>query len=72
MNTTTATAAKVEAARIKAGVTAVALSDATGIPRPTLTRKLKGQYPLTVADIDVIAAALEVDPESLVEFRAVA
>jgi len=72
MNTTTATAAKTEAARIRAGVTRLALAEATGIPRPTLTRKLNGQYPLTVADIEAIALALEVDPESLVDFRAAA
>lgn len=72
MDTTTATAAKVEAARESKGVSRLALSHQTGIPRTTLIRKLDGKQPFTVTDIQAIAGALEVHPTSLVEFRAVA
>lgn len=72
MDTTTATAAKVEQARERAGISRLALSEATGIPRSTLIRKLNGHQSFTVGDIDVIAQALRVDPATLVAFKAVA
>lgn len=72
MDTTTATAAKVTKAREKAGISVLALSDSTGIPRSTLTRMLAGKQSFTVAHIEAIADALEVDPTSLLEFRAAA
>lgn len=72
MDTTTATAAKVEAARILKGVSRLALSDRSGIARTTLKRKLDGRTAFTVSDIDALAQVLEVAPESLLEFRAAA
>lgn len=72
MDTTSATAAKVEAAREQKGISRSALAEAAGIPYATLHRKLNGQSPFTVPDIDVIARVLGVNPASLVEFRFVA
>lgn len=72
MDTTTATAAKLEAARESAGVSRLALSEASGIARTTLNRILDGKRPATVEDVDFIAAALRVDPTTLVEFKAAA
>lgn len=72
MDTTTATAARVEAARIEAGISRLALAEKSGIARTTLNRILDGFRPATVSDIDCLAAALGVDPTTLVDFRAVA
>lgn len=72
MDTTTATAAKVEAARTAAGISRLALSEQSGIPRTTLIRMLDGKQSFTVEHIDVIATVLNVDPTTLVEFKAAA
>lgn len=41
------------------------LSERTGIPRTTLTRKLTGKTDITIADIYAIAMALDVEPAAL-------
>lgn len=40
------------------GLTVVALSDATGIPRTTLIRRLSGRSPFTVNELGEVADAL--------------
>ena len=72
MDTTKATAAKVEAARESAGVSRLALSESSGIPRTTLNRMLDGKQSFTVQHIEDIAAAFGMDPRELVSFRAAA
>lgn len=70
MDTTrAATAAKVERAREDAGLSRLALSVETGIPRSTLNRMLDGKQSFSVEHIDLIAAALAVEPGALLEFR---
>lgn len=43
------------------GQTVLGLAEATGIARVTLTRRLAGHTPFTVAELDAIASALGVD-----------
>lgn len=72
MDTTTATARVAEAVRKAAadrGVSQLALSNATGIPRVTLIRKLRGQSPFTVPELAAIADEFGMDAT---EFWAVA
>lgn len=69
MNTTRATAEAVEAARKAAGISRLALSDQTGIPRSTLIRRLAGKQSFTVAEVEAIAHALNVEPSTLVKFE---
>ncbi len=40
------------------GATRLGISEATGIPRTTLLRRLSGASPFTVAELDAIARAL--------------
>lgn len=40
----------------------VAVSDATGIPRTTLIRRLAGSSPFTTAELSAIGELLQVDP----------
>lgn len=47
------------------GATKYSVAKATGIPRTTLERKLKGVGDFTVYEIARIAIALEVDPNEL-------
>lgn len=72
MNTTRATAAKVEAAREEAGISRLALSNAAGIPRSTQNRMLDGHQSFTVEAIEAIARVIGVPPETLVDFRGAA
>lgn len=72
MDTTRATAARLEEARIKAGVSRLSLSEQSGIPRTTLNRILNGQTSASVDQVDRIAAALSVEPEKLVAFKGAA
>lgn len=58
MDTTKATADRIEAARIEAGMTRSELSAASGIARSTLYRKLDGFASWTIAEIDAVAHAL--------------
>ena len=58
-NTYAATvAANVNRAIRARGVTVVELAETSLIPRSTLTRRLSGASPFTVAELDQIAAAL--------------
>lgn len=57
----------VNAAMDARGVTRLELSDATGIPRSTLIRRLNGLLPsFTIDELDRIAQHLEVDVVTLV------
>ena len=72
MDTTKRTAAAVEAARIEKGMTRLELSEASGIPRPTLYRRLDGHVPFDIDELERVANALGVDPVTLPKFAAVA
>lgn len=61
-----AVADSVNTAITTTGITHKALAEATGIPRTTLTRRLAGQSPFTVAELDAIALALNIDVTTLV------
>lgn len=50
-------------------MTRLELSEASGIPRPTLYRRLDGHSPWTVDEIERVAKALSVDPISLLRFE---
>lgn len=52
------TASVVLAAIEAAGMTQLGVSDATGIPRATLIRRLKGQSAFTIAELEAIAEVL--------------
>lgn len=67
-----ATAAKVVAAVASANLTRRDLADATGIPYTTLFRKLNGHSSFTLDEIASVAAALNVEPTSLLAFEAAA
>lgn len=58
MTRTEQVAAAVETARVAAGMSEVALADATNIPRSTLKRRLAGASPFTIDELDAISAAL--------------
>jgi len=60
MNTAAAIAQVVEDLRTAAGTPEAQLSEATGIPRATLQRRLKGS-PFTVTELDAVATALDTD-----------
>jgi transcriptional regulator with XRE-family HTH domain len=47
-------------------VSQLALSNATGIPRVTLIRRLSGRSPFTIAELAVVAEALGVQTSELV------
>lgn len=66
MDITQGTAAAVASAMVTAGRTQVALSDATGIPRTTLLRRLGGLSPFTVDELQRIADALNVEVHTLI------
>ena len=55
-------AAEVRAAIARKHITALAVSEQTGIPRSTLSRKLNALAPLTVDEAVEIARVLDVDP----------
>lgn len=60
VNTSNRVASAVSAAIESAGHTQVSIADATGIPRTTLIRRLRGQQPFTIAELDAIANTLGV------------
>jgi len=71
MDTKTATATAIENARIAAGISRKALSDASGIAWTTLNRKLGGyaaSVAFTVTEIEALARVLGVEPSELVVF----
>lgn len=70
MNRTAQVAAAVEAARGTAGLSEVALAEATNIPRSTLKRRLGGASPFTVEELDSIATVLGVSFETLLGLAA--
>jgi len=55
-------AAEVRAAIARKHITALAVSEQTGIPRSTLSRKLNALAPLTVDEAVEIARVLGVEP----------
>lgn len=66
-------ATRIEAARVTAGRTKRWLSETTGIPYPTLNRKLTvSPEAFTVQDVSRIADALAVDFDALMVQMAVA
>lgn len=58
-------AAEVRAALARDGRSAAALAGATGISKTSLSRKLRGQTPLYVEEIVLIAHALGIDAGAL-------
>lgn len=54
----------------RAGLTITAVSAATGIPRPTLHKKLNGSVDLTVVELVKLAIALDVPAADLVTVAA--
>lgn len=64
-----AVAANVEKARTGAGLTKLALSESSGIPRTSLDRKLKGQGDFTVRELKSLAIALETTARELATVR---
>ncbi len=48
------------------GVTQLGLSRSTGIPRVTLIRRLKGQAPFTLDELEAVAAELGIAMSDLV------
>jgi len=64
--TATWTGSAIRAALADTGVSQKALSDTTGIPYPTLRRKLGGHKDFTLAELLVIAEAMHVHPSVLV------
>ena len=66
------TAKSIKTALAATGATKVALSEATGIPYPTLNRKLAAHRDFTLAELLSIAEALHVPPSSLIppQFKA--
>ena len=66
INTYAATVAANINRAIKArGVTVLELSESSLIPRSTLNRRLQGKSPFTVAEVEQIAAALNMPLASL-------
>lgn len=63
------TAVVVSEAMTDAGLTVLGVADRTGIPRTTLTRRLSGGSPFTVAEVDTLAAVVGV-PVSVIIARA--
>lgn len=57
---------RVVAAMESKGATRLGISEATGIPRTTLLRRLSGASSFTVAELDAIARALEVPVRDLI------
>jgi predicted transcriptional regulator len=53
----------------ESGITVVRLCEKTGIPRTTMIRRLSGQSPFNLNELDRIAAALRVDVDSLLTDR---
>lgn len=64
MNTAEAVAKVIEDLRKQADCSQVHLSEATGIPRTTLQRRLDGD-PLKVNELDAITKALGIDAASV-------
>jgi len=56
----------IERAREAAGLSILALSEATGIPRTTLKRKLGNLSAFTVGELETIARACEADADDLI------
>lgn len=67
MDITQGTARAVTAAMEAAGASQLAMSEATGIPRTTLLRRLSGSSPFTIAELERIADHLQVPVESLIQ-----
>lgn len=44
------------------GMTEEYVGQQAGIPNATLSRRLNGHYPLTIADLENIAAVIGIDP----------
>lgn len=56
----------VDAARREAGVTKTWLAQRTGIPYPSLVRKIAGRTEFVLSELFLIAEALGVTPASLI------
>lgn len=65
-----AVAGEVRAEFARAGVTLGSISERTGIPVSTLSRKARALSPFTVDELAVIADALDIDPARLFPTRA--
>jgi plasmid maintenance system antidote protein VapI len=53
-----------------AGVSTKSLAEATGIPRTTLARRLTGNSPWTLEELDLLAQHFDTTPLALVEVAA--
>jgi transcriptional regulator with XRE-family HTH domain len=62
---TAQTAARVRAVLDERGITQDQVTEATGIPRPTLHRRLLGVSPFNVAELAALATFLEMKPADL-------
>ncbi len=67
---TTRVAEAVREAVAARGISQIALSEATGIPRVTLIRRLNGHSPFTIAELAAIAEHLGVTVSDLVAVAA--
>ncbi|MDO4243768.1 MAG: helix-turn-helix transcriptional regulator [Actinomyces sp.] len=65
-NATEWTAQAIRTAIAKSGLTKVAISDTTGIPYPTLNRKVAGKRDFTLSELLAIAEAIGVHPETFI------
>lgn len=54
------------------GVSTKALAESTGIPRTTLIRRLTGNSPFTLEELDLIAGHFDTTATALVEAEAAA
>ena len=54
----------------KSGKTQLDVVDATGIPRTTLNRRMTGNSPFTVNELDLIASFLDVSVSTLLPVEA--
>lgn len=61
----TRVAAEVRAEMARKNITALELSQLTGIPQTTLARRLRGFVPFDVAELAAVATVLEVDTPDL-------
>ena len=59
-------AAEARAALARDGRSAAQLAEAAGIPRSSLSKKLRGLVSFTVEEVVAIAVALDIDPAALV------
>lgn len=60
-------ATRVSDLMVSSGVSTKALAESTGIPRTTLVRRLTGNSPWTLSELDLVAAHFGITPFDLVD-----